>query len=266
MKKKVLWIICALLAAAVALGSLHAVLGGAENTWSRRLCRAIRDGDTPAALAMMDAGKERGYSMDALTLPRSFVNTLCEQTITTPLETALQARDVELAQALLERGACPNQFGTTSIGGTGNNGAPVWYAFGAWYAPTDIPMLQLLLDYGADFSAEVWGEPHIIRAARRSAKNSHLPEGENTPENAAMGVTEVFRFVAQYTDVHVVYAGRSALHIAAMYENWLLCRALVEEYGIDTSLKMADGRTAYDIALENGAPEELLTLMKSDAR
>ena len=258
MKKKVLIFICA---AVLLLVGLHSVLGGAENAWSRRLCRAIRDGDTPAAIAIMDEGVARGFSVDALTLLRSFVNVLCEQTIETPLETAIRAKNLELARALLIRGACPNSSGTASVGGTGNNGAPVWFVLGAWYSPTDIPMLELLLEYGAAFEVDALGESMIRRAARRSAVNCDLPAGENTPENAARGVTEVFRFIAQYCDVHETVGGQSVLHIAATYQNWLLCRVLVEEYGVDTSLRMSDGRTACDIALENAAPEEVLILL-----
>lgn len=261
MKKKAVMIICAAVLL-LALVGVHSVLGGAENAWSRRLCRAIREGDTPTAVALMDEGVARGFSMDALTLPRTFVNVLCEQTIETPLETAIRAKNVELARALLERGACPNNSGTASIGGTGNNGAPVGFVLGAWYAPTDLPMLELLLEYGATFDEDILVEPLIHRAARRSAQSCELPEGENTPENAARGVTEVFRFIAQYKDVHQIAGGQSVLHVAATYRNWLLCRVLVEEYGIDRSLRMSDGRTAYDIALENGAPQELLSLLK----
>lgn len=259
MKKRIVMIICA---AVLLLAGSHSVLGGAENAWSRRLCRAIREGDTPAAIAIMDEGVARGFSMDALTLPRSFVNVLCEQTIDTPLVTAIRAKDVELARALLMRGACPNNSGTASVGGTGNTGAPVGYVLGAWYSPTDIPMLELLLEYGATFEEDALSDPLIHRAARRSAVNCDLPAGENTPENAARGVTEVFRFIAQYCDVHETVGGQSVLHIAATYRNWLLCRVLVEEYGVDTSLRMIDGRTAYDIALENAAPKELLDLLK----
>lgn len=261
MKKKAGLIICVVLL--VLLGGCS-MLGGAENAWSRRLCRAIREGDAPAAIAIMDEGVARGFSMDALTLPRTFVNVLCEQTIETPLETAIRAKNVELARALLMRGACPNNSGTASVGGTGNNGAPVWFVLGAWYAPTDIPMLELLMEYGATFEGDALSEPLIHRAARRSAQSCELPEGENTPENAARGVTEVFRFIAQYKDVHQIAGGQSVLHVAATYRNWLLCRTLVEEYGIDTSLRTTDGRTAYDIAHENGAPEEILALLKPD--
>lgn len=256
--KKALWMILAALTAALVLCTAYAALGGAENAWSRRLCRAIREGDANDALDLMDEGAERGYSMDALTHPRTLVSMLLETTIATPLETAICAGDVALARALLERGACPDNSATATIGGTGNNGAPVWYVLGPQYAPTDLPMLQLLAEYGATFAEDVPGDPLIHRAARRSAATCDLPEGGSTPENAARGVTEVFRFLAQYKDVHVTVDGQSVLHIAAGCGNWPLCRALVEEYGLDTSLRMADGRTAYDLALENGAPQELL--------
>ncbi|MBR3764089.1 MAG: ankyrin repeat domain-containing protein [Clostridia bacterium] len=257
--KKIIWLLAALLLLAL---TGYSALGGADNAWSRRLCAAIDAGDTERAIALMDEGMARGYSMDTLDHPHSFLNVICEIDRTTPLANAIRAGDVDSVRALLERGACPNEFGSTGAGGKGNGEAPLSCVLSnPLYARTDMEMLRLLLAYGADFSAGSVGTLCAMMAAHRRVDDSRQPEGENTPENVAAGVTEVFRFVAEHVDVHEKWSGWTVLHMAAIRGNWLLCRVLVEEYGLDISARVYDGRSAYDMALERNAPEDVLELL-----
>ena len=256
MKKKALWIGFAALAVllAVLLMWLLAGAGDSAHAWSRRLCSAIDEGDTQAALTLIDEGVQRGFPMDTTEYPPSKMWTLLEQAVQTPLEKAVEARNLEVVRALLERGA--------SARGVESGMPPLWYVLNhPWFAPTDIPIMELLLAYGADFGD--LGSPACM-AARRSAAHSQLTGEEDTPENAAAGVTEVFRFVARYVNVHERIGTMTVLHTAAQAGNWLLCRVLVEEYGVDVSVRMHNGNTAYDIAYEKGAPEETLALIKPD--
>lgn len=243
-----------IVAAALLTWLLLVGAGDSAHAWSRSLCSAIDEGDTQAALTLIDKGVQRGFPMDTTEYPPSKMWTLLEQAVQTPLEKAVETRNLEVVQALLERGA--------SARGVESGMPPLWYVLNhPWYAPTDIPIMELLLAYGADFGDL---DSPACMAARRSAVHSHLTGEEDTPENAAAGVTEVFRFVAQYVNVHERIGTMTVLHTAAQQGNWLLCRALVEEYGLDVSTRMHNGNTAYDIAYEKGAPEEILALLKHD--
>ncbi|MBQ7848242.1 MAG: hypothetical protein IJ343_00775 [Clostridia bacterium] len=232
--------------------------------WSRQLGTAIRDGDTQKALALIREGKQRGYSMDSLSYERTFLLTLVEQPIYTPLEEAIRARNVTVVQALLENGACPNEFGSASVGGSGNGESPVWWVvIASQYSPEDLEILQLLISHGADVSAKTAHGYPILLVIEKSWSHARLPEDECTPEAISEGITALVRCMAQHTDVHVRSAhGQTALHVAARHRNWLLCRVLAEEYGLDCSLKDGNGQTAYDYALQNDAPEELLSVLR----
>jgi uncharacterized protein len=131
----------------------------------------------------------------------------------TPLLRAVLGNDMEVAQALLAKGASPNinAMGVTPLlaaAGAGNGGR-------GGNAPTKaaLPLLDLLLQYGADVNAQVTGTKiYSMRIARSPATNE----------------------------------GMTALHIAAQAGKTDLVRYLLEK-GANPEITDASGRKAIEL-------------------
>jgi ankyrin repeat protein len=134
----------------------------------------------------------------------------------TPLLRAAMASDMEVVQALLAKGASPNinAMGVTPFliaagaGTSGRGGTPTANAEGS-----AIPLMDLLLRYGADVNAQVTGtKTYSMRIARSPSTNE----------------------------------GMTALHVAAQAGRTDLVRYLLEK-GANSEITDGNGRKAIDL-------------------
>jgi len=136
----------------------------------------------------------------------------------TPLLRAVLGNDMEVAQALLAKGASPNinAMGVTPFlaaagAGTGGRGGTA----GANAENSPLPLMDLLLRYGADVNAQVTGtKTYSLRIARSPATNE----------------------------------GMTALHVAAQAGRTDLVRYLLEK-GANPEITDANGHKAIDLAV-----------------
>ena len=260
-RKKALYI-CIVIAVLLLLAFLLIYMHNRPYRWSRNVCDAIRVGDTDKALLLIDNGIRKGYDLNTLSERPSFLWRLLEATPQTPLQVACKYGNYSVAAKLLENGAEP-----TSVKG-GINSDPLLCVLRRHYLPNDKELVQLLLNYGSDVSHDNGMDNIWTNAAQRAPRNFNAAVDPNTgaypyDETVARGITEVFVVLSEgYVDDAVNEAYRTPLHCAIMMQNWYLTRVLVKEFGCSLNAKDVNGNTAYDLALENGAPLDILDLLK----
>ncbi len=138
----------------------------------------------------------------------------------TPLLRATMGADTEVVQALLAKGAQPNinamgltPFLVAAGVGTGNRGGTGLAAASSAGGPVNMPLVQLLLDHGADVNAQVSGtNTYSMRISRAPSSNE----------------------------------GMTALHVATLTGNTDLVRYLLAK-GASTSIADAAGRKPIDL-------------------
>ena len=143
----------------------------------------------------------------------------------TPLFRAAQGNDMEAIGALLAKGANPNinTMGLTAFlvaagVGPGSRGGTGLAAAGAVGGAANIPLMDLLLQHGADVNAQVTGtKTYSMRVSRAPSSNE----------------------------------GMTALHVAAQAGRTDLVRYLLEK-GANTEIVNSDGNKAIDLL--GGAP------------
>lgn len=227
--------------------------------WSGELVSAIRAGNTETALEMIDQGAAKGFSMDTYEYPETVITRFCEMSPDTPLRAACSFGNYEIAERLLQEGASATGY----IGSERLGRSPVFEVILGPYAPTDLPLLQLLHAYGASFDADEYDGAPIAAAVARSSLLVHDSFPPMSSEEITQGIAEIFVYLSQYTDCTVLDGGkRSALHNAAWYKNWYLCEILVQDYGFAIDAKDAFGKIPYDYAAESEAPDDMLALLR----
>ena len=138
----------------------------------------------------------------------------------TPLLRATMGADTEVVQALLAKGAQPNinamgltPFLVAAGVGTGNRGGTGLAAASSAGGPVKMPLVQLLLEHGADVNAQVSGtNTYSMRISRAPSSNE----------------------------------GMTALHVAALTGNTDLVRYLLGK-GANVSIADAGGRKPIDL-------------------
>jgi len=138
----------------------------------------------------------------------------------TPLLRAAMGADMEVAQALLAKGAQPNinamgltPFLVAAGVGTGNRGGTGLAAASSAGQPVNMPLVQLLLEHGADVNAQVSGtNTYSMRISRAPSSNE----------------------------------GMTALHVAALSGNTDLVRYLLGK-GASADIVDATGRKPIDL-------------------
>lgn len=224
--------------------------------WSERLVSAIRAGDNERALELIAEGIEEGYSMDTPTLKPSWLTRLCECTSYTPLAVACYEHNPTMVKALLENGST---FEGAKEGANGRS--PVFFALSAPYSSELLDVLILLADAGEDFGKDPY-DGYPLHWASQFTQMSAEPL---TKQEYHHGIAEIIIFIMQHMpNPYVAHgSGCTALHFAAINENWYLCELLVSVYKFPLASRTSiDGLTAYDIALQNNAPAEILCLLK----
>jgi ankyrin repeat protein len=120
----------------------------------------------------------------------------------TPLLRATMANDTEVIQALLAKGASPNinAMGLTAFlvaagVGTGNRGGTGLAAAASAGGPPNMPLVDLLIQHGADVNAQVTGtKTYSMRIARAPSSN----EGMTALHNAAQaGRAELVKYLLE---------------------------------------------------------------------
>jgi len=155
----------------------------------------------------------------------------------TPLLRATMGGDSEVVRALLDKGANPNinDMGLTPFlvaagVGAGNRGGTGLAAQTSAGGPVNMPLMELLLQHGADINAQVTGTmTYSMRVARAPSANE----------------------------------GKTALHVAAEAGKADLVRYLLEK-GAKTAITDADGKRA--IELVSGNAGEIRRLLTGTAR
>ena len=225
--------------------------------WSRNLQKAIQSADNQKAMALIDEGIERGYSLDTLSERASSLWTFLEHVPETPLQVACKEGNYAVAERLLQEGASVRSM----EGGAGRE--PIFCVLLRSYNASDAQLIQLLIDHGAvlDYSDYYL----MLEAASRSTySQSTESDAFLYDEEVAKGITEVFLILAQYSDCYVTdSANRNALHYAAIYENWILIEVLTSSFDYSLDAEDCWGNTAYDLAAENAAPIYILELLES---
>lgn len=224
--------------------------------WSQDLVDAIMNQDTDLALALIDEGKSKGYDMDAPTFNATVITSMCEMSPDIPLTVACQEKNLTVVERLLDEGASVNPEDKHSWN-------YIYCVMMRGYSPRELAIISLLIERGADveFRNESLNERLVIKAVDRPLHGTYRDE-EMDEDEVAAGIVEIFRYLAEYTDCYVTDgAGRNALHCAVLWHNWHLAEVLVTEYNFDISAKNLRGETAYDIALQEEAPENILALL-----
>ena len=118
----------------------------------------------------------------------------------TPLLRATMGDDIEVVKALLDKGASPNinamgltPFLVAAGVGTGTRGGTGLAAQSSAGGPGNIPLMELLLQHGADMNAQVTGTlTYSMRVARAPSSN----EGMTALHSATQaGKTEIVRYL-----------------------------------------------------------------------
>lgn len=229
--------------------------------WSGQLCEAIKENDTETAVTLIAEGKEKGYSMDTLSAHPSPLHIMLETTPETPLQTACSHGNLDVVRTLLDAGA------SVRPADGGIQTEPVFCVIRKAYSPSDADIIRLLIAHGAVLKDDAYGSL-ITDAAFRAPLNFRAEPDSVTgeypyDEMAAQGITEVFLILAEYRDCYTVNgADRNALHCAVLMGNWSLTETLAREFDFPLDAKDIDGKTAYDLAKEQGASERLLELLR----
>lgn len=253
--------ICIMIIILLICGILLIHMSNKPFRWSQNLCEVIRLGDTDKALLLIDEGIRKGYDLNTLSERPSFLWSLLESTPQTPLQAACKHGNYAVAEKLLENGAEP-----IPVNG-GLSTEPLLCVLRRQYLSNDKAIIQLLLDHGAVLSRNSGIDNTLTSAAQRAPRNFDATPDSNTgvypyDETVAKGITEVFLLLAEeYDDDAVNEAGRTPLHCAVMMKNWYLVRVLVAEFSYSLDAKDMNGNTAYDLAVENEAANDILDLL-----
>ena len=249
----------------VAIGTIYLCvmmfISSAPYRWSGKLCEAIRRGDTESALNYVAEGKDKGYSMDTLSAYPSPLCGLAETAPCTPLQAACEYCNLTVAQQLLDAGASvyPSEGGI----GTGL----VYIVIRNHYSQDETQLLELLIQHGAPLEDDEY-DPLITDAACRSPRNFEAEPDPTTgaypyDESVAKGITESFLLLVEHKDYYTVNgANRNALHCAVIMGNWPLAETLAIQFNFSLDAKDMNGKTAYDLAKEEGAPSHILDLLQ----
>ena len=257
-KKQILYICVAVV---VLLGVIFMLnyIKNAPFRWSRSVCEAIRLEDTETALQLIDEGARKGYSMDTLSEPPALLWSFLEQSPQTPLQVACIYGSYPVAEQLFANGA------SAKAQKDGSTREPVFCVLCRAYSLDDAALIQLLIDHGAVFNDEQFGDAMMAQAAFRSP---YIPgTGEDNSSGSrvysaetAEGIADVFLLLSEYGNCYATNeAGQNPLHCAVMMENWHLVSVLIEKFDYALDTQDIHGQTAYDLAVESGAEEEILS-------
>ena len=179
--------------------------------------------------ALLDAGVDPNSQLNMHRPSRGgnsgrFIENL-RSTGCTPLLRAVEAADIEVARALVAKGANPNinTMGLTAFlvaagVGPGNRGGTGLAAQGAVGGPTNVALMDLLLEHGADINTQVTGtKTYSMRVSRAPSANENL----------------------------------SALHVAAQAGRLEIVRYLLDK-GANPEIVDASGRKPIDLVGTGG--------------
>ena len=242
----------------VGIAAISILAGGIWFAWSQskygrseQLIAAIKAGNREKAAALLDSGVDPNVPNGRQT----FLRTMVELSISYPLSVACSEDDPEMVALLLRYGADP---ALSPEGGWDPVEATVLRL-----DEHDLDILQLLDEYGASFSRESGEEPYVFLAADVLGQHTR-PDGETDVsyynEAAGVHITQVVDYLLKDSASVPRYSSYTLLMTAARWGNTALIRDLLDR-GEDPSAADAQGKTAYDYAVEHGqdAAAALLT-------
>lgn len=283
MKKKT--VLCMVLVAVMVLAVVAVVTVGIS-TYARyssvnELCELIKAGDDAQAIAKIETMQSvNSFSVPIWLQP---IATMIEVPIKTPLEEACLWGRVEVVEALLEHGADPNLYMEGSW-------TPIEATFVYNGNNERLQIAQLLVDHGADIDLYASGESALFRELSRVMYGRDVTKAERdysgeciafllehgaTPVNEKeetivhyLAGAEDAQLLQNFINDHQKYwnacdrHGKTLLMWAANLGSTECVQYLIES-GADTALTSAEGKTAYDYAVEKGY-EEIAQLLRPE--
>ena len=260
--RKVFLYSCCVIVSITLILVILTITNNAPFRWSRKLCNAIRMEDTTQAIQLIVEGKEKGYSLNTLSEPPSFIWTLLETTPETPLQTACKYGNYIVAEKLILEGASVSSFDG------GLSWEPILCVLNRVYMPNDKALVELLINNDAALYDDSNEFNPMIAAAYRAPLNFDAKPDTNSgkypyDETVAKGISDVFMVLAEHYDCYTTdIVHRSPLHYAVLIKNWNLVCVLVNEFDYSLDSKDIYDKTAYDLAIEVDAPSTILQLLQ----
>ena len=224
---------------------------------ANELIKAIEENDTLKITALL----ESGVDPNALAGPSNPVlNAWGGGASKRPLSVACATGNLAIVEILIDHGATAEY---QEAGGWSPMAETLFY-----YQPDDIEIIKLLLANGADIAQEEAGWLPVFHASRMYPKRYDAQKSNGTvfltdyDVETAEGITEIVKLLMGNFDINDQSKNLTTLLMnAASVGNVALVEYLLS-IGADVTLTDYNGKTAYDLALQNGHEDVAILLEK----
>ena len=208
------------------------------------LIQAIENEDQQKVEELLQGGADP----NATTLPISRIWSLFEMSPQCPLSVACGIGNLEIVQLLLTHGA-------TADGVEGTGFSPLEKTL-FYFHPNDVKIVSLLLENGATVEEDaVFQAAQMFPRVYDKTKENGTVFQDGYDEESAKGITEIVKMLLNGRSVNsTTSSGTTLLMWSVKRENLYLTEYLVAA-GSDLSVMDADGKTAYDYAVDRGFME-----------
>lgn len=219
---------------------------------SSRMITAIRDHDMNTVKSMLEAGVSPNVPNGPYRGLWRYTNRFIENVPECPLSVACQEGNLEMVKLLLEYGATP--------AATEREGLD-WSALSSAVLHSEnehsLEIVELLIENGANVESDKDGWPPVELACMEYISS------EKTPDERAAHAERVVQIVKLIIGDYELNSNESVtlLMHAARCNNAPLVEYLLS-IGADPNIRLSDGRTACDFAI-NAGHEEVAALLKA---